>query len=57
VTKGKNYEETKKMIDKALFSENTSELANILKGLKNDSEWLKSNEGVQKLIDTLEKSE
>jgi hypothetical protein len=57
VTKGKNYEETKKMIDKALFSENTYELANILKGLKNDSEWLKSNEGVQKLIDTLEKSE
>jgi hypothetical protein len=41
-------------IDKALFSGDSDKLSDILKGLQKESEWLKSNEGLEKLIKTLE---
>jgi hypothetical protein len=56
VSEGKKYVETKKKIDDALFSGDTSEIANILKGLQKDSKWLTDNAGVKKFIETLDKS-
>jgi hypothetical protein len=45
----------KDKIDEALFAGDPNKLADILKGLQNDCEWLNPNEGLEKFIETLEK--
>lgn len=57
MSESKNHEEIKKMIDESLVSGDNMKLASILKGLSKESDWLKSNEGLEKLIKTLDEEE
>lgn len=51
---GKNYKEVRDDIEKALFAGDAKEIADINRKLMEENEWLKSNEGLKKLIEALE---